>query len=195
VTLSVPSIANARTLAGCLLFFAAGLVLAVVTCGGIVEERLSSGNPGVAVAANALVTFGAILALGLVQRRAPFSNRAAIPQAVGAACGILAVHLALRVGVVHTAPWMSEKPRQLVNDAVAVFSTLAVVWACARGLSLRLLIGVLVVLTTYKMTGRLWHLDVAPHGFVITVQDFVVAQFVGGLVGLTLFREMTRNGT
>lgn len=191
----MPLIAHARTQAGCLLFFAAGLVLAIVTCGGIVEERLSSGNPGVAVAANALVTFAAILALGLVQRRAPFSNRAAVPQALGAACGIIAVHLALRVGVIHQAPWMSEKPRQLVNDAVAVFSTLAVVWACARGLSLRLLVGALLVLTTYKMTGQLWHLDAAPHGFVITVQDFVVAQFVAGVVALTVFREMTRNGT
>jgi hypothetical protein len=191
----VPSIANVRASAACLLFFGAGLVLAVVTCGGILEERLSSGSPGVAVAANALVTFGAILALGLVQRRAPFSNRAAVPQALGAACGIVAVHLALRLGIVHLAPWMSEKAGQFVNDAVAVFSTLAVVWACARGLSLRLLIGALVVLTAYKMTGRFWHLDVAPHGFVITVQDFVVAQFVAGVVALTVFREMTRNGT
>lgn len=187
--------AHVRISFGCLLFFGAGLVLATVTCGGIVEERLSSGSPGVAVAANAVVTFGAILALGLVQRGAPFSNRAAVPQALGAACGIVTVHLALRTGLIRAAPWMSERPAQFVNDAVAVYSTLVVVWACARGLSLSLLVGALVALTAYRITGQYWHLDVPPHGFLITVQDFVVAQFVAGVVGLTIYRQLTRDGT
>ena len=187
------AISSVRSSAACLVFFCAGLVLALVTCGGILEERLSSGNPGVALAANALVTFGAILALGLIQRRAPLSNRAAVPQAIGAACGIVAVHLAVRMGIVHAAPWMSEKPPQLVNDAVAVFSTLAVVWACARRLNPGLLVGALVVLTLYRTTAGFWHLDVSPHGFLVTVQDFVLAQFVAGAVALGIYRHMTRD--
>ncbi len=187
--MSLPSV---RRSAACLLVFLAGLILAIVTCGGIVEERLSAGSPVIAMAANALVTFAAILALGVVQLRAPHSSRAAVPQVLGAACGILAIHWALRLGIIHAAPWMSERPPQLVNDLVAVGTTLALVWACARGLDARLLAGALVALTAYRSSAQLWHLDLAPHGFQVTVQDFVVAQFVAGAIALGLFREMTR---
>jgi hypothetical protein len=186
------SIGRVRSFAGGLPFLGAGFVLAVVTCGGIVEERLSAGSPGVAFTANALVTFAAILALCLVQGRARLS-RAALPQAVGAACGIVAIHLALRIGIFHAAPWMSERPPQLVNDAVAVGSTLAVVWACARQLNTRLLVGTLVVLTVYRSTARFWHLDLPPHGFLLTVQDCVVAQCVAGALALAIYREMSRD--
>jgi hypothetical protein len=175
----------------CLASGAAGVVLAGITCGGIVEERLTSGSPVVALVANGFVTFVALLVLGLVQRR-DTTAWSFVPQALGAALGILAVHGALRLGLVQAAPWMSERPAQLVNDAVAVFSTLALVWACARGLRLHLLLGALVALTLYRATAPLWHLDASPRGFVVPVQDFVVAQFVAAALALLVYRGVDR---
>ena len=183
---------SARSSAASLTLFIAGAVLAVVTSGGIVEERLSSGSLSVAVVANAVVTFVAILVLAFVERRTPLSTRVVIPQILGAACGIVLVHLTLRAGVLAVPSWLSERPPQLVNDAVAVFSTLAVVWACARRLDLRLLVGSLLVVTAYRATAHCWHLDVAPHGFQLRVQDFVLAQFVAAALALPVYRGMTR---
>ncbi|HEY1695768.1 MAG TPA: hypothetical protein VGG39_26555 [Polyangiaceae bacterium] len=188
----MPTLAPPRTSAVRLAFFAAGLLLAVVTCGGILEQRLSSGSPRVALVANGLLTFAAILVLGLVQRRESLAPAGVLPQALGATLGIVAVHAALRLGLLPEAPWMSERPPQLVNDAVAVFSTLAVVWACARGLRLRLLIGALLLLTVYRATAHFWHLDAAPQGFLVTVQDLVVAEVVALALALGLYRGMVR---
>ncbi len=71
--------------------------------------------------------------------------------------------------------WLAERPPQLVNDGVAALSTLLLVWACARRLDLRFLVGALVVVTAYRRTAWLWHLDLPPHGFVLRVQDIVIA--------------------
>ena len=172
--------------------FMAGAVFAVVTSIGLVEERSSSGSPRVALVANAFVTFGAILILGLVQRRVAVSGRAIWAQAFGAACGIGLVHLALRMGLVPAPSWLSERPAQFMNDAVAVFATLTIVWACARRLDLRLLVGALLVVTAYRVTAPLWHMDAAPHGFLFRVQDLVLAQFVAAALALPLYRQMTR---
>ena len=127
--------------------FLAGAALAVVTSGGIVEERLSAGSPRVGVVVNALVTFGSILTLGLLHRRAPLVAGVIVPQAVGAVLGVLGIHLALRCGWIAGAPWLAERPAQLVNDAVAVFATLTIVWACANRCDLRLLVVALAVLS------------------------------------------------
>ena len=76
---------------------------------------------------------------------------------------------------------------------MAVLATLTVVWACARGLDLRLLVVALLVMATYRATGRFWHLDAAPRGFLVSVQDLVIAQLVCAAVALPLYRWMTRD--
>lgn len=171
--------------------FATGVLLALVTCGGIVEERLSSGDPRVALVANLFITLASVLVFGMAQRRTSPTARTVVPQALGAACAIAAVHVALRAGIVAAPAWLSERPAELVNDVVAVFATLAVVWSCARGLSLPLFVTALVVLTAYRATGRFWHLDAAPHGFVVTVQDCVLAQVIAAAIALLAYRAMT----
>ncbi len=165
----------------------------MVTSTGLVEERSSSGSLSVAVVVNAVVTLGAMLVLGLVQRRVATSGRALLPQALGAACGIAVVHVALRMGLLVAPSWLSERPAQFMNDAVAVFSTLGIVWACARRLDLRLLVSALLVVTAYRVTAPFWHVDVAPHGFAFPVQDLVLAQFVAAALALPLYRGMTQH--
>jgi hypothetical protein len=187
-------VTSARRSAASLTVFAAGFAFAAVTSGGIVEERLSSGSLNVALGVNAVVTFAATLVLALIQRRAPLSLSLIVPQVLGAACGIVCVHLALRAGVLAAPSWLSERPAQFVNDAVAVFATLAVVWACAYGLDLRLLVGAMLVVTAYRVTAHCWHLDLPPQGFQFRVQDFVIAQFVGAALALPVYRAMTRHG-
>ncbi len=173
--------------------FLAGAALAAVTSGGIVEERLSAGNPYVGVAVNALATFASILMLGLLHRSAPLVAGVIVPQAAGAALGVLGIHLALRWGWIAGAPWLAERPAQLVNDAVAVFAMLMVVWACANRFDLRLLVVALAVMSLYRATGRLWHLDAAPHGFLVSVQDLVIAQLACAAFALPLYQWMTRD--
>ena len=46
-------------------------------------------------------------------------------------------------------------------------------------------------MTLYRATSRLWHLDAAPHGFVFTVQDLVLAQCAAAAIALPLYRQMT----
>lgn len=166
----------------------------MVTSTGLVEERVSAGSLNVAVVTNAFVTFAAVLVLGLVQRRVDVTARGLLPQAFGAVCGIAVVHLALRVGLLVAPSWLSERPAQLMNDAVSVFSTLALVWACARRLDLRLLVSALLIVTAYRVTAPFWHLDAAPHGFAFRIQDFVIAQFVATALALPLYRTMTKHG-
>jgi hypothetical protein len=182
-----------RSRAAALTVFVAGAVFAMVTSTGLVEERSSAGSLNVAVVTNAFVTFAAMLVLGLIQRRVDVSARALLPQAFGAVCGIAVVHLALRMGLLAAPSWLSERPAQFMNDAVAVFSPLAIVWACARRLDLRLLVSALLVVTAYRVTAPFWHLDVAPHGFAFRIQDFVIAQFVAAALALPLYRMMTKH--
>jgi hypothetical protein len=189
LTKTRPRVALPESLAS----FASGAALALVACGGIVEERVSSGDPGVAVAANLFVTLAAFLVLRALRKGGPVGPGVVASQIAGALCGIAVVHLALRAGVVASRPWLSERPPQLVNDAVAVFSTLALVWACARGMSLRLLAAALLVLAAYRQSWRFWHLDAAPHGFAISVQSFVVAQVVAAAVALVVYQGVSRH--
>lgn len=172
--------------------FLAGALLAMVTSAGLIEERSSSGDPSVALVVNAVVTFAAILVLGLVQRRGAVSCSVVLPQVLGALCGIAAVHAAVRMGAVAAPSWLSERPLQFMNDVVAAFCTLALVWACARSLDLRLLVGALVAVSAYRAAAPLWHLDAPPNGFALRVQDIVIAQFAATALALPLYRKMTR---
>jgi hypothetical protein len=172
--------------------FVAGTALGLVTSGGIVEERLSTGNPIVALAVNAAVSGAAILLLALFQRRLPLSPALFVSQTLGAAISVLLVHVAVRSGFVVAPYWLAERPPQLVNDAVAVVSTLLLVWACARRFDLRFLIGALALVTAYRVTSRFWHLDLPPHPFALRVQDIVLLQFTAAAIALPLYRQATR---
>jgi hypothetical protein len=182
--------------------FAMGLLLSLATSGGIAEERITRGAFAVALVANGVTTGVALLAVLLMMRGLrvfrvePPEARAArvhpltvlVPQGLGAVAGIVLVHVLLRREVLGSLPWLSERPAQFVNDAVAVSGFLALVWAAAGGLDARLLLLAFAGATLYRMTAPMWHLDRAPGGFHTSVQELVVAQLVGAALALGLFR-------
>jgi hypothetical protein len=170
--------------------FLAGAVFGAITSGGILEERLSAGNPTVGMIVNAFMTFLSLLALGMVERRRS-SGGVLLLQLLGAIVGIASVHMALRAGWIAAPSWLTERPAQFVNDGVAVFGTLAVVWACARRFDVRVLLLALFIVTAYRVSGRFWHVDVAPGGFSVSVQDLILAQFGAVALALPLYRRMT----
>lgn len=170
-----------------------GGLLALATSGGIVGERATAGAPGVALAVNALVTVIAIVVLAATWRltgRLGASSLAA--QAVGASVGIALVHVVVRQRVQLELPWLSERPLQLVNDVIATGATLILIRACQRGLDARVFAASLVLVTVYRVTGLHWHLDQAPQGFRMTVQQLVVTQFAATAIGLLIFTHLTR---
>jgi hypothetical protein len=180
--------------------FAMGLILALATSGAILEERVSAGSVRVALLANLAITSVAITLLAFASSGAAALPLAvtgharriavALPQILGALAGILLVHAAVRRGAIAGPPWLCEQPAQLVNDAVAVFAILAVLWGCARDLDSRWLALALVVVTVYRATALHWHLDRPPHGFQATVQELIVAQFIAVALGAALFRTL-----
>ncbi len=174
------------------LVFVAGCALGLVVSAGIVEERLSTGSPTIALVVNAMVTASALVVLARVQRGRRLTSEVIVTEALGAAVGVLLVHVALRGGLVRVPYWLAERPPQLVNDAVAVGSTLLLVWACARRMDLRLLVGALAVVTAYRVTAPQWHLDLPPYAFAMRVQDIVIMQFVGAALALPLYRYATQ---
>jgi hypothetical protein len=144
---------------------------------------------GIALLANAAATLAAIIAARTTARGArPLAIL--VPQVLGAVAGVVLVHLLLRRAAQGAFPWLAESPAQLVNDAVAVAGLLALAWACARNLDLRLLAGALVVVTVYRLTSSMWHLDQAPSSFHATVQDLVVAELFAAAIALGLFRTL-----
>ncbi|MGO8995397.1 MAG: hypothetical protein ACLQVI_18935 [Polyangiaceae bacterium] len=181
-----------------------GLLLALATSGGIAGERITRGAFDVALVANAVTTVVAVAAVVLMMRRGRSSvaglpaaeNRSGPsrvlavlgPQVLGAASGIVLVHAVLHREALATLPWLSERPAQFVNDAVAVSGVLALVWASAAGLDTRLLVLAFLGVSAYRVTSSFWHLDHAPGGFHTSVQELVVAQFVAAALALGLFR-------
>jgi hypothetical protein len=185
---------RSEALANPFLATALGAGLAIVTSAGIVGERLSSGSLRAALASNALMTGTAIVVLAAVRGKPDSSARRSLwPLAIGGAIGIVAVHAALRLGFVAIPPWMSERPAQLVNDAVAVLALLLVVRASARGFDPAGLAFALGLLTVYRLTGATWHLDVSPRTFAVSVQTAVVAHVVAAALALPVFR-VARDG-
>jgi hypothetical protein len=185
--------------------FAMGLLLALSVSGGIAGERITRGSYGVALLANAMMTAVALVLVVFTMRRVRLSfsetGSAGSPQrhallvlasqVVGAAAGVIAVHVLLRREALSMLPWLSESPAQLVNDAVAVAGFLALVWASVNGLDARLLVLAFLGLTLYRATAPMWHLDHAPGGFHTSVQELVVAQLVAAALALGLFRTAT----
>ena len=169
---------------------ASGVVLAIATSGGILGERLSSGDPFVAAAVDAYVTAVCVAFAFLLPRS--LSRLAMVAQAVGAVVGIGVVHLALRAGALPSAPWLAETAPQLVNDLTAAFATLLLLWACVRSFDVKVFAVALLLVSLYRATASRWHLDVAPQGFAVSVQQAVVAQFIACAVGLLVFTWVAR---
>lgn len=166
--------------------FAIGFGVAMAACLGIAAERLSQGAIGVALLGHVLLTAAVLLALH-VHRRDRESSRI-WPQIVGAALAMGLVHASLA----HTAEghaWLSERPAQLVNDLVAVAGALTVAWAASRRPPrTAALIATLLLVTIYRATAGMWHLDAA--SFAYSVQNFVAGSVAGSALGVAAFRML-----
>lgn len=180
--------------------FAWGLLVTLVSSAGILVERLTQGDARLAVFANALtsvVVMGAAVALmhlGARSRMAAEKKNVALLASLvlGAGSAIVLVHVALRAGVVAAPAWITEGPRQLVNDLVAASAILALLWGSVKDPpSLSSLMVALGLLSLYRFTAGAWHLDrFTPElGLgALSVQEFVVAEVVGAAIALAIFR-------
>jgi hypothetical protein len=179
-----------------ILAFGVGLVLALASSGSIVLERVvATGSARFAFASSVLVACISALAFGVTLRSqsAIFLFGSALArlrtlllvatQLGGVAIGITLTHLALqRFG---TATWLSEGPRQFVNDAVANVAIVTVMRACgARSFSSAALAVGLALVTLYSLTASLWHVDRPPHPFEVGVQQLVLSQVVSAASAL-----------
>ncbi len=177
--------------------FGWGLLVTLISSAGILVERLTQGDAHLAVAANALtsvVVMGAALALMRLGARPNLAAERGVTLlaslVLGAVTAIVAVHLALRVGVVAAPVWISERPRQLVNDLVAAFAIVALLWGSSqRPPRLSSVVLALGALTAYRFTAGAWHADLfTPESRALSVQEFVVAEVVGAAIALAIFR-------
>ncbi len=179
---------------GVLFSFGAGVALAMVACGGLCAARISQGNLWVAISAHLFATV-AVVAIVYKQGRFVASSKQATAarvaaQIAGASFGIVLAHSLLRSSSLGAIPWLSERPAQFVNDAVAVFAPLAIVWASSRRPpSTAVLVATLLLVTAYRLTGTMWHVDTAH--FSYTVQDLVTGEFAGSALGISAFRLLT----
>ncbi len=189
------------------LAYCCGLLLSLTTSAGVVAERLLGGNIQAALSADVIVLGVAIVAVTLTSRPLVtfFGDtsdaswlvrlRARVligPQLLGVVSGVALVHISLRYSGFSALQWMSERPAQFVNDAVAALGTLAAVWACAsKPVRTYLLLEMFGLLLLYRATGHLWHLDRAPHVFRASIQELVAAQVIAAATGLLAFRKFS----
>jgi hypothetical protein len=203
-----------RTLAVGLL---AGLIFAVIVSSGILVERLAPGNLWIVTLANVVGATASLLVLALTFRpfltrfeattpgpRAALLRRRAlamiVAQSLGAALGVLCVHLVLRSSALPARPWLSERPPQLVNDLVAVFGALALIWSCARRpFGVLAGVGALALALGYALTSSRWHLDAPPPASVralstslqsVSIQLAVLGQLACTAIATTTFRRL-----
>lgn len=177
------------------------------TSGGMLWERLSFGDPGVAsvVGGGMLLSTSFLLLLTRRARMLALRSAAGSPlrtalfrrerfdghviyrmrdsvfltaQLAGAVIGATTVCAATHLGPLAMSTWLSANPALLVNDIVAGTAILLFVWALARDLDTRLLVTALLVLTAYRFTEGRWHVVGAPHAFFVTVQRALLVQFV-----------------
>lgn len=181
---------------GIVCFSLVACVLGVVTSGGLVLERMAQGDLRVALLVNAVTTVAVLVVArwnAEIRARRPRAAsdrksravRVALGQGAGAAFAVALVHATLRLVHDPSLAWMNEGVAQLVNDAVAVGALLSVAWAASRRPPrLGHLAGALALVTAYRASAACWHLDRAPHGFAITIQQLVVAQFVAAALAV-----------
>ena len=162
----------------------AGLCVGSVTSAGVFNERLAGGAFDVSVVGDVATTLVAIVVCALLPAR-PRRSAYAVT-AASAAVGAWLVHTLLVA--TRSAPWMSEAPAQLVNDAVAALATLALAMTFARRrLRLECVVSATALVGVYAVTHGIWHVDRLPH-VVATVQQCVVAQFFSVLLALFVYR-------
>lgn len=128
-------------------------LLAVVVGSGIMAERLSGGNTGLALLANALATGGGLVALILTfggisgahfnpavslaaALRRELATRDAVfyalAQILGAFCGVAAAHAMFGEAWFSVAQHVRTGPGQWWSEFVASFGLLAVIFGCSR---------------------------------------------------------------
>lgn len=191
----------------------AGLLLALIISATIVGERLFPGDLRVVITANVIAAAAAMLVLLFtfrpfltwfaadrramgrsIQRRRVVATIAA--HSAGALVGVALIHLALRGTALPARPWLSERPPQLVNDLVAVFGALLLVWSSARRPFGALFgLGALAIALAYAITSHRWHLDALPPATIAaslrssSVQLGVLGQLVCVALGTSIFRR------
>lgn len=162
---------------------ALGLVLAVLTSGSLLYDRVTEGSIRAAVVGN-VVTTAAVVAVVLLSR----GRRTGWSALAGLALGVALVHTFVRIELQPAFPWLAERPAQFVNDLVAALAALTLAAAFAkRPIDVRLLLVGSIVVAAYALTRSWWHVDVAPHAFAASVQQCVVASFLSATFGLLLF--------
>jgi hypothetical protein len=169
--------------------FLSGAGVAVAVSAGLAAERLTLGSTNAAVVANLLSTIAAVVVFALAVRSERYATRAlvVVPQIAGVLFGTLAVHAWLMTISAATHPWLTEGPRQLVNDFVASYSIVLMAWACVRRKATAGILAVAVLLAGYRATTALWHLDsVLFHA--VSVQQLVFAETLAAAVAIVIFR-------
>lgn len=156
-------------------------------CAGVLAQRVSRGALDVALLAQTVTTVAALC----VARPGSAREFGFGAHAIGGATAILVAHALLRSSSVADSASLVERPAQLVNDAVAVFAPLAIIWASSRRPPSTLaLAATLLVVIAYHASGSTWHLDGGE--FEHTVQDLVTAQLGASTVGVTALRVVIR---
>ena len=134
-------------------FMATAFLLIAIVGSGIAAERLSGGNVGLALLANALATAAALFVLILVF--APISGAHMNPavtlaaaivsgfhwrvvplyivaQTAGAIAGTWAAHLMFSAPVIEVSTHVRTGLGQWIAEGIAVFGLLGVIWGCLR---------------------------------------------------------------
>ncbi|TMA30285.1 MAG: aquaporin family protein [Deltaproteobacteria bacterium] len=134
-------------------FTGTALLLAAVVGSGIMGDRLSAGNVGLALLANTIATGAALVALilafgstsgahfnpavtvadasqgGLGWRDVPLY---VLAQIAGAILGVILAHGMFGENLVSFSRHVRSGPAQMLSEFVATFGLLAVIWGCAR---------------------------------------------------------------
>jgi glycerol uptake facilitator-like aquaporin len=129
------------------------LLLAAVVGSGIMGERLSGGNVGIALLANAIATGAALIAIILtfadisgahlnpavtmvmaVKRGIPWSEVTAYiaAQAIGAFAGVAAAHLMFELPPFSMSQHARSGSAQLFSEFIATFGLVVVICGCSR---------------------------------------------------------------
>jgi glycerol uptake facilitator-like aquaporin len=134
-------------------FAGTALLLATVVGSGIMAERLSGGNTGLALLANAIATAGVLYAL--IASLGPISGahfnpvvtiamavRGDLPrshvvpyiavQIAGAVAGVLIAHAMFELPILQLGVKVRTGPAQWLAEAVATFGLLLVIWHASR---------------------------------------------------------------
>jgi glycerol uptake facilitator-like aquaporin len=134
-------------------FTGTGFLVAAVVGSGIMGERLSGGNVGIALLGNSIATGAALVALILafgsvsgahfnpavtiaaaLERGVSWTVAACyVPaQSIGAICGAIAAHRMFGLPAISLSQHARSGSAQGVSEFIATFGLLCVIWGCAR---------------------------------------------------------------